>query len=236
MPIYNGIEFINDSVTSIILQSFNEWELIIGINGHPKNSATFKIAKQYENIDSRIKVYDLLNVKGKSNALNKMVNLCNYDHIALLDVDDIWQYQKLEIQSKFLNKYDVIGSKCLLFGDVENFVPKIPTHDISNFDFAEVNPIINSSSIIKKELCYWNENGVEDYDMWLRLRKLNKKFYNCPQILVKHRIHKQSAFNSKKNNDKVPELLKSHGFKKEQNIGTYMKQVNNINKIFMNFN
>ena len=64
----------------------------------------------------------------------------------------------------------------------------------------------------KKELCYWNENGVEDYDMWLRLRKLNKKFYNCPQILVKHRIHKQSAFNSKKNNDKVPELLKSHGF------------------------
>ena len=54
MPIYNGIEFINESVTSIITQSFNEWELIIGINGHAENSEVFKVAKQYENIDSRI--------------------------------------------------------------------------------------------------------------------------------------------------------------------------------------
>ena len=42
MPIYNGIEFINESVSSIILQTFGEWELIIGINGHPENSEVFK--------------------------------------------------------------------------------------------------------------------------------------------------------------------------------------------------
>jgi teichuronic acid biosynthesis glycosyltransferase TuaG len=237
MPIYNGIEFINDSITSIILQTFNEWELIIGINGHPENSDVFKKAKQYEEIDPRIKVHDLLQIKGKANALNKMVTLCKFNHIALLDVDDIWGYKKLEIQSKFLNDYDVIGSNCVWFGDIEGVVPKIPIYDISNFNFAEVNPIINSSSIIKKELCHWNDNwnGVEDYDMWLRLRKFNKKFYNCPEILVKHRIHKQSAFNSKGNNDKVPQLLRSHGVKKEENIGTYMKEVNNVQKIGMKF-
>jgi teichuronic acid biosynthesis glycosyltransferase TuaG len=237
MPIYNGIEFINDSVTSIILQSFNEWELIIGINGHPPNSHVFKNAKQYENIDSRIKVYDLLNVKGKANALNTMLSLCKFNHIALLDVDDIWQYKKLEVQVKFINKYDVVGSNCVWFGDIEGVVPKIPIHDISHFNFAQVNPIINSSSIIKKDLCYWNENwnGVEDYDLWIRLRKVNKKFYNCPEILVKHRIHKQSAFNSKGNNDKVPELLKLHGYKKEENMSAHIKEVNNVDKIFMKF-
>ena len=83
-----------------------------------------------------------------------MVTLCKFNHVALLDVDDIWQYRKLEIQSKFLNNYDVIGSKCICFGDVEGVVPEIPVYDISRFNFAKANPIINSSSVIKKELCY----------------------------------------------------------------------------------
>ena len=178
MPIYNGIEFINESVGSIVFQTFNDWELIIGVNGHPENSEVFKQAKKYEDIDKRIKVYDLYEFKGKSNSLNKMLEFCKYNFISLLDVDDIWHYMKLEIQAKFLNNYDVIGSNCVWFGDIEGVVPKIPQYDISNFNFAEVNPIINSSSIIKKDLCYWIEklSGVEDYDLWIRLRKLNRKF------------------------------------------------------------
>jgi glycosyltransferase involved in cell wall biosynthesis len=211
MPIYNGIEFLNESLTSVLTQSFESWELIIGVNGHPEDSEVLYKAKHYEKMDNRIKVYDLYFIKGKANALNKMIEFCNYDYIALLDVDDIWHYKKLEVQSNFLKSYDIIGSNCIWFGDIEDVVPKIPVYDFSNFNFAEVNPIINSSSIIKKELCFWNENGIEDYDLWIRLRKQNKKFYNCPEIFVKHRIHKQSAFNSKGNNNKVKPLLDSHG-------------------------
>jgi glycosyltransferase involved in cell wall biosynthesis len=212
MPIYNGIEFIEESVNSIIEQTFMEWELVIGINGHPENSEVYNIAKKYTNIDSRIKVYDLYTIKGKSNALNKMLEFCNYNYIALLDVDDIWHNKKLEIQTKFIENYDVIGSNCVLFGDIQGIVPTIPQYDFSNFDFFQVNPIINSSAIIKKELCYWNKeyDGVEDYDLWITLRKRNKKFYNCPEILVKHRIHRASAFNSKGNGKKVPQLLERH--------------------------
>ena len=234
MPIYNGIEFLNESLTSVLAQSFPGWELIIGINGHPQGSEVFCRAKQFENMDKRIKVYDLYTIKGKANALNKMIEFCNYDYVALLDVDDIWHYKKLETQTKFLHSYDVVGSNCIWFGDIENVVPKIPVYDFSNFNFAEVNPIINSSSVIRKELARWNENGIEDYDLWIRLRKLNKKFYNCPEIFVKHRIHKQSAFNSKGNNDKVKPLLELHGFKKEENMNTFMKEINNVRKISMN--
>lgn len=237
MPIYNGIEFINESVSSIIVQSYDKWELIIGINGHPENSEIFKQSKKYEDIDKRIKVFDLFEIKGKSKALNKMLDFCKYNFIALLDVDDIWHFKKLEIQKEFLNNYDVVGSNCVWFGDIKDVVPKIPIYDISNFNFANVNPIINSSSIIKKELCYWNSiwDGVEDYDMWLRLRKQNKKFYNCPEIIVKHRIHKQSAFNSNGNNDKVGHLLRCHGLTKEMNISTYIGEVKNVQKLNMNF-
>lgn len=214
MPIYNGIEFINESVYSIINQTIPHWELIIGINGHPPNSNVYKQSKQYEYIDSRIKVVDLVNVQGKSNALNTMLRYCNESssYIALLDVDDIWHYHKLEMQLPFLHKYDVIGTQCILFGEKEGVVPVIPLHDIKNHNFAKVNPIINSSSLIRKELCYWDHtwNGIEDYDLWIRLKKQHKSFYNCPEILVKHRIHNQSAFNAKGNHTRVYALLKHH--------------------------
>jgi glycosyltransferase involved in cell wall biosynthesis len=71
MPIYNGIEFIEESVSSILNQTYTQWELIIGINGHPPNSEVYQIANKYEQADSRIKVYDLdATLRGKSAALN----------------------------------------------------------------------------------------------------------------------------------------------------------------------
>ena len=198
IPIYNGIEFIDESVMSVINQTYTNWELLIGINGHPKNSNVFITAKEYEKKLNKIRVFDFFNIKGKSNTLNEMLNYCNYDYVAILDVDDIWEPRKLETQSNFLHYYDVIGSRCIYFGDKNICVP-LPLGDISNFDFRITNPIINSSSITRKHLCFWAVEGIEDYDLWLRLRKLGKKFYNCSEILVKHRIHSESAFNSKGN-------------------------------------
>jgi glycosyltransferase involved in cell wall biosynthesis len=209
MPIYNGIEFIDESVSSILRQTYEKWELIIAINGHPCESDVYKIAKKYEKINNKIRVVDFYDTKGKSNTLNRMIPLCKYEHIALLDVDDIWNKDKLMIQTQnyIFNNFDVIGSKCVYFGDMPGIIPDIPTGDISEFDFKRVNPMINSSSIIRKELCFWNENGIEDYDLWLRLRKDGAKFYNFEEILVKHRIHNNSAFNSKGNHLKVNNLL-----------------------------
>ena len=215
IPIYNGIEFIEESVSSVLNQTYDKWELIIGINGHPENSDVFKIAKEYEKKSNKVKVIDFYTIKGKSNTLNEMIKYCNYNYVAILDVDDIWHYEKLKLQSHMLDKYDVIGSNCVWFGDRNDVIPTIPIGDISSFDFSSVNPIINSSSVIKKELCYWNNkvDGVEDYDMWLRLRNQNKKFFNYKEVLVKHRIHTASAFNAKGNDNKVDDLLVSHGFK-----------------------
>lgn len=213
MPIYNGIEFIDESVSSVLDQTYSEWELIIGINGHAENSDVYTIAKKYEdNAPTKIKVLDLYTIKGKANALNEMVKHCKYDYVAILDVDDIWFPTKLEIQSECLDLYDVIGSQCVYFGDLDGVVPSIPLGDISDFDFFSVNPVINSCSIIRKELCYWEEKeaGVEDYDLWLTLRYESRTFFNFTNILVKHRIHKASAFNAKGAHLKVSDLLKKH--------------------------
>ena len=212
MPIYNGIEFINESVTSVLNQTWPHWELIVGVNGHSENSEIFQIAKVFET-DTRIKVLDLHFIKGKSNALNEMLKHCTHDYVSILDVDDIWHLEKLALQSKYLGTYDVIGTRCVYFGDMNGIIPEIPIGDISGFDFFSVNPVINSSAVIRKNLCYWRKevDGVEDYDLWLTLRKKNKKFYNFVNVLVKHRIHQTSAFNSGgKNNTMVKDLLTWH--------------------------
>ena len=230
IPIYNGIEFIEESVSSVLNQTYSEWELLIGINGHPENSNVYKIAKEYENRSNKIKVFDFYTIKGKSNTLNEMIKHCSYNSVAILDVDDIWHPLKLAIQiEKVLKGYDVIGSRCVWFGNrlnKQNKIPKLPVGDISNYNFNLQNPIINSSCIIKKELCHWNENGIEDYDLWLRLQKQKKRFYNCKQILLKHRIHHGSAFNAKGNGSKVDNLLISHGYKSRKEIQQTPAKIN----------
>ena len=207
MPVFNGIEFIDQSVQSVLTQTYQNWELIIGVNGHNHNSNVFKIAQAYEN--NKIIVLDLYTITGKSAALNEMLKYAKYNYIALLDVDDIWNNKKLEIQSHYMNKYDVIGSQCIWFGEKPGVIPKIPIGDISKFDFTIVNPIINSSALIKKNLCYWKNSNVEDYELWLHLNKLKKKFYNCNEILVLHRIHSNSYFNNNNHIDAL-NLIKEY--------------------------
>ena len=77
---------------------------------------------------------------------------------------------------------------------------------IWDFKFLKIhNCCITSSVMIKKKIFqkvggFKNlKNGKEDYDLWLRLWKQSKKFYNIPEIQVLHRIHKQSAFNAQGN-------------------------------------
>jgi teichuronic acid biosynthesis glycosyltransferase TuaG len=210
MPIYNGIEFIGESVPTIQYQTYKDWELIIGINGHPKDSDVYKLAKKYETLDCRIKVFDLFEIKGKSEALNEMLKHSKYDWISLLDVDDKWLPKKLESQIYHMAKYDVIGTQCKYFGNL-NGSPYIPLGDITNYNFMKGNPIINSSCLVRKELCYWDGSlHLEDYDMWLRLWKQGKKFYNVESIQILHRIHNDSAFNAKGNNLNVSKLLEKY--------------------------
>lgn len=212
IPVYNGIEFIHESVSSILNQDFDKWELIIGVNGHPPNSDVYQIAKKYES--DKVRVMDLHYIKGKANALNEMIKFCNYDYVSLLDVDDLWLPNKLSKQMIYMDFFDVIGTRCMYFCDLEGTVPNIPVGNLikNKVDFLNANPIINSSCVVRKDLCYWEDalNGVEDYDMWLRLWKQGKTFYNCDDVLVKHRIHKSSAFNAKGNHTMVADLIKKY--------------------------
>jgi teichuronic acid biosynthesis glycosyltransferase TuaG len=198
MPIYNGIEYISESVNSILAQTFTEWELLIGVNGHPENSDVYK--KSIEYTSDKISVRDFPDLKGKSVTLNKLITFSRYDTICLLDVDDIWKPEKLFTQVPYISKYDVIGTSCQYFGE-SDAIPRLYFGELSKSNFSELNTIVNSSCMINRrgrEL-FWDPewDGVEDYDLWIRLVNNNWTFYNIDLRLVEHRIHNDSFFNTK---------------------------------------
>lgn len=210
MPLYNGVEFLRESLSSVIAQTYEEWELLIGINGYPPNSDIFKRVSNYNS--NKIRVLDLPEVSGKSEALNEMLKETKQDLICLIDVDDIWAPLKLEHQIQFINSYDIVGTNAVYFGDRQDS-PAIPLNEITRDDFFRVNPVINSSAMFRKKDARWeNYEGVEDYEMWCRLAKDGKKFFNIPHVLVKHRIHNKSAFNTQSYTQKILEIKSKHGF------------------------
>ena len=202
IPVYNGIEYLHESVYSVISQTHKKWEIIIGINGHEKNSEVEKkahlVKEKYGDKNIAVKYYT---TKDKANTLNEMVKDTSYNFIALLDVDDVWLPTKLEKQVPYLYKYDIVGTRCIYFGE-SSYSPTIPVGILNNkHNFLEGNAIINSSAIIKKQDAKWNNiYTLDDYDMWLRLSYEKKTFYNIDEILCKHRIHKTSFFNNTNHN------------------------------------
>ena len=77
MPFYNGREFLIESISSIINQSYKDWELIIGINGivKPHHDSIINIINSFN--DKRIKVI-VSDKRGKIKTLNKLIYFTKY--------------------------------------------------------------------------------------------------------------------------------------------------------------
>ena len=207
MPLYNGVEFLKDSISSIIGQSFRDWELIIGINGDHTSEEFYKIVSTIKSFGCD-KIYPIMYPwKNKTKTLIEMAKISQFDYVALMDVDDHWFPQKLRKQMLFIEKYDVVGTDATYFGDLIG-TPKIFQGKLLDKMLYFHNAIINSSVLMKKECAQWNEawEGLDDYNLWISLLENGKSFFNIPEILIGHRIHELSYFN--KNNDGYMQQLK----------------------------
>jgi glycosyltransferase involved in cell wall biosynthesis len=210
MPVYNGVDFLRESLSSVVSQTFESWELLIGINGYPTNSDVFCRVSEFNS--KKIKVLDFPEVKGKPNTLNAMLNYARYDILCLLDVDDIWLPAKLSEQMNYIKDFDVVGTIAQYFG-CRDGQPAIPLKEIDTSSFRTLNPIINSSAMLYKKDAHWEDvKGVEDYELWCRLAAAGKKFYNVDQMLVKHRVYSGSAFNTGNYDGAIAEIRAKYGF------------------------
>lgn len=201
---YNGEKYIKKSIDSIVDQTYTDWELLIGFNGTTDGSK--EIVNQYS--DSRIKVFDYGDDKGKAKTLNKLIKEASGDWMAMQDDDDIWLPKKLERQFNGSDGFDVVGTQIMYIDENDNSKGK-PSLSLSDSDIKEKsfngdNQVANSSAIFKTkcaiEVGGWSESldGIEDFDFWLNIIRKGYVFKNISSIEVFHRLHSKSNFNTKK--------------------------------------
>ncbi|GIV44036.1 MAG: glycosyl transferase family 2 [Bacteroidia bacterium] len=201
---YNGEKYIQKSIDSILNQTFKDWELLIGFNGTIDNSKNIVI--NYE--DSRIRVFDYGDDKGKAKTLNKLLRESKNDWVAIQDDDDIWLPKKLERQIKLINSYDVIGTQIIYINENDEVIgsPSLAKENevIKAKSLAGDNQVANTSAIFKKacaeDVGGWSEvlDGIEDFDFWLKIMRKDYTFANLYSTEVMHRLHSKSNFNTKK--------------------------------------
>lgn len=211
MPAYNSEKYIGDAITSILKQTYDNYELIIVDDCSTDNTAN--IIKGYMSQNNKIRVIKNSENIGVAQTRNKGVSEAKGDWIAFLDSDDLWKNNKLERQLKLAQ-----SKQCrFLFtastfidrnGQLYNWIFEIPDQ-VCYKELLKQNVISCSSVLIKKELMvkYKMENDAihEDFGTWLRILKEEQFAYGLNEPLLLYRIHSNS-----KSGNKLKSLLMAY--------------------------
>ncbi|MFX0092781.1 MAG: glycosyltransferase [Candidatus Hodarchaeota archaeon] len=103
-PVYNGEEYIEKTIKSILAQSFKHWEHVI-IDGKSTDK-TVAIVKKYSESDSRIKLISETD-EGMYDALIKALDRINAPICSWINADDIIMPRAFELVTHFMIKKNV---------------------------------------------------------------------------------------------------------------------------------
>lgn len=101
-PFYNSEEFLEETINSVLNQSFSNWELIMVNDCSTDNGRA--ICENYSIKDKRIKLFDNKKNEGPYNSRLKGVNLSTGNYILFLDSDDLLSFDALDELSSIISK------------------------------------------------------------------------------------------------------------------------------------
>jgi glycosyltransferase involved in cell wall biosynthesis len=186
VPVYNKEKFIEETIKSVLAQTFKKFELILVNDGSVDNSLNI----MEKNQDVRIRIVSIKN-SGVSIARNIGIKEAKYDYISFLDADDWWESTFLEEIIKGIKKYPnykvFATGRCRVFKDKivyyqNSFLPEKGAFGI--VDYIKVisknlppihssNVVIYKDELLKRGLFNPNQKLHEDHDLWLRICKVN---------------------------------------------------------------
>lgn len=189
---YNSEKTIEDTLKSVLIQKYNNYEYII-VDGKSKDN-TINIVENYKKkFKGKLKLISE-DDKGLYDAMNKGIKLSTGDIIGILNSDDILVNSQVfnKIADTF-KKHDVDGiySNLVFFDEtltypVRNFIP----HKQSKyFGWHPPHPTLYLKKEVYEKAGYFDLSYriAADYDFMLRLLKANVKLYYIREYLVKMR-------------------------------------------------
>ena len=202
MPVYNGEQFLDKSIKSVLEQTFNNFEYIIINDGSTDDS--LKIIESYE--DSRIKIINFSKNMGISAALNNGLNVAKGNYIARQDQDDISHPERFMLQVEYLenNDVDLVDANFIFIDENDKYIQDYekryfnPDETLSHLFFYEMvhASIMCKRLIFTKYNIQYRKRPTEDYDLFIRLAKAGMRAGRLDQKLIKQRKHPSSMCGS----------------------------------------
>lgn len=200
MPAYNAEKYIGEAITSVLNQTFADFELLIINDG--STDATEQIIHSFT--DERIRLINQTN-QGIAAALNIGLLNAKADLIARFDADDICINNRLETQYLFLDThpdYIIVGADAdyiSMNGDYI-FTGRLPAYSDQEIQQLEITtcPFIHSSVMFrKKEILKAGSYNIhagtfEDHLLWSKIIRQSKSC-NLTQTLIKVRLNPESV-------------------------------------------
>ena len=204
IPCYNHQAYIQDSIQSILDQTYANIELIVIDDGSKDQSVT-KIEEMLEQCKTRFEhvYFNTRANKGLCATLNEALQLCKGKYVSIIASDDKMLPQKTQIQVEYLESNpSVVG----VFGGIElidknNQITEQRVSEKTEYGFNDI--ILNHHDLptltqmfhldaIREAGGYDESIKVEDWYMLLKLSKNQKKLVYIPTVLCQYRIHDES--------------------------------------------
>ena len=202
-PCYNSAKYLQETIDSVINQTFTDWEWIITDDCSTDNSV--EIIK--ENADPRIILIQNKTNGGAGNARNSSLKVSKGRYITFLDADDFWKPNFLEEMVSFMKKENAELAYSNYARCDENLEPKIADF-IADKEVTFQNLLktcrlsllssMYDSKRVGKEF-FPEKSKREDHVMWLNLLKKIPVGKPLPKTMAKYRMHEASVSRKKTN-------------------------------------
>ena len=196
IPTFNRISFLKKALSSVLNQTFKNFEVIIVDNFSSDGT------KEYlQNLaDQRVKFFQINNEGIIAKSRNLGITRSSGDYIAFLDSDDWWNRDKLLKSINKINEgFEFIYHNVFLHQKkINKSNCKQIKYPVFDDLYCNGNPIVTSSVVVKKELLLnvdrMTENksliAAEDFDTWLKISKKTNKFFLIKECLGHYSVSK----------------------------------------------
>ena len=207
IPCYNQAKFLKETLESVYMQTYTNWECLIVDDGSIDDSA--KIISIYTNKDPRF-IFIYKQNGGVSSARNLGIEKANGKYLQFLDADDLLNTNKIETSINALLSSGnedlkmVISNFEMISHDSKKVYPPFCVLDKNHFSVKGFLTEWNDSFSIQMQ-CGFFENSLfdtirfsenlsaqEDWLVWVQLFKKNDNFIFIDKSLAYYRMNPES--------------------------------------------
>ncbi|MEM6517248.1 MAG: glycosyltransferase family A protein [Bacteroidota bacterium] len=200
IPCYNSEDTLDDTLKSVVNQSFSNWEAIIVNDG--STDGTERIALRWVKKDNRIKYYKKEN-GGLASARNFGIEHTTGQYILPLDSDN---RVRPDFIANAIKIFDLRAKVEVIYGNAEFFGDRSGLWKIGAFDKFRLlkQNYIDACALIRKKVfdvvgLYDTAlpfQGHEDWEFWLRVMGYGFHFFYLNEITLDYRVSKNSMIKS----------------------------------------